>query len=157
MKNGPLKYWLKKIFYHPVMRAKRFLDYAPILWQDEDYDWSAILRMLQYKIKRTRLHLEDHKMFEGFEEACAEMLEAETIIDRILKESWLEEEFEAHMKKYPLQWKTNEKGEEYLESTHDKPQGVEFKSLHERRRALEEADWNRLGFLISTHLRGWWD
>jgi hypothetical protein len=89
VKNGPLKYWLKKIFYYPAMRVKRFIDYAPILWHDEDYDWASILRMLQYKIKRTRLHLDDHKMFEGYEERCAEMAEAETIIDRILKEDWL--------------------------------------------------------------------
>ena len=157
MKNGLLKYWLKKIFYHPTMRVKRFFDYAPLIWKDEDYDWSYIMYMLKYKIKRTREHIDEHKIFEGYEYKVSEMLEAEQMIERILKQDWLSDEFDAHMKKYPTKWQEKENGDMFVESTHDKPEGAEFRAINERRRVLEKADWDRLGYLISNCLQGWWD
>jgi hypothetical protein len=150
MKNGPLKYWLKKIFIYPTSRVKRFFEYAPLIWRDEDYDWAAILRLLQYKIKRTRLHIGEHQITESCDIQCAEMAEAEAIIERILHESWLEDEMDAHMKKYPVNWKETR-------MIPNKTGAVEFKKLYKKRAALEKADWDRLGYLISNHLRGWWD
>lgn len=158
MKNGPLKYWLKKIFYYPVTRVLRFFEYAPFIWEDEDYDRNYILYMLRYKIKRTRLHIADHNLFESTPEKVAQMQEAEDIIGRLTRGLYLEDEFDAFQKKYPpAPAKLGEDGLWYHESTHDKPEGAEFRALSERMRALEDADWKRLGEIISTQLNGWWD
>jgi hypothetical protein len=158
MKNGPLKYWLKKIFYYPVMRVKRFIDYAPLIWHDEDYDHNFILYMLQYKIKRTKEHIADHNMLESTEEKVAQMQEAEDIIARLLKGLYLEKEADAFHQKYPRKpMKQDSKGNWYSQSTHDKPEGAKWRALAARMRTLEDADWKRLGYLITNCLRGWWD
>ena len=157
MKNGPMKYWLKKIFYYPVMRVKRFFDYAPLIWADEDYDKDFIYMMLKYKIQRTREHLADHKMRGDWEVVCAEMLEAETIINRMLKEDYLQAEQDAHFAKWPRVTSIDEDGNEYSEYTHDKPQGFEWREISERIRELERLDEIRLGYLLTVSIQSWWD
>jgi hypothetical protein len=86
------------------------------------------------------------------------MQEAEDIIGRLLRGLYLEKEMDAFHEKYPRKpMKQDSKGNWYSQSTHDKPEGAIFRALAARCRALEDADWKRLGELISTHLNGWWD
>lgn len=151
------KYWLKKMFYHPVMRVKRFIDYASIIWEDDDYDKGYIYIMLKYKISRTREHLADHKMRSDWQKVCDEMKEAEDIIERIMKEDYLQAEQDAYHEKYPLNFKDDENGESYVESTHDKPQGAEWRTLRERMLEMERQDEIRLGYLLTTSIKDWWD
>ena len=136
MKDTWLKKWLKRAFYRPVIRIKRFIDYAPLIWRDEDYDGAYILKMLKYKIGRTRMHIASHKLFEGYEACVADMSEAETIIDRILEENWLVDEMTAHYEKYSGAGLVGE-------STHDKPEGREFRAIQDRIATLQKADYLR--------------
>jgi len=156
--NGEMKYWFKKIFYYPVMRVKRFIDYAPLIWMDEDYDWSAILRMLQYKIKRNRLHIDDHKFFDGYKDRVEEMLEAERVIERILKEDWMSSAQDAYFEKYPISWQDGpEEDEMQLRPSSSGKQRSEWRAIRKKVIKLEKTDWDRLGHLIVNNLRGWWD
>lgn len=140
------------------MRVKRFIDYAPLIWNDEDYDRDFILIMLQYKIKRTRIHIAEHDLFESTEEKVAQMKEVEDIIGRLVRGLYLEEESDAFHKKHPIKpMKQDIDGNWYSESTHDKPEGAKWRALSKRMRKMEEDDWKRLGEIISTQLNGWWD
>lgn len=147
---------LRRFFVRPFTRVRRFFEYAPLIWHDEDYDKDFILYMLKYKIQRTRLHLADHKMRGDWQKVCAEMLEAEQIIDRILKEDWLSDEMEAYLNKHPIKWHQGKNGEMYVKSKH-KNKNTAWKSLRARITELERRDWNRLGYLISRRLGAWWD
>jgi hypothetical protein len=57
------------------------------LWKDEDYDYAFVLRMMQYKLKRTREHILDHDIIVESEEVAAQIQRAENLIELVIGDS----------------------------------------------------------------------
>jgi hypothetical protein len=75
-------------------------DYALFLSEDYDFDWSSILRILSYKLKRFHDHVLDHKAFKGYEKKAADVKYAMDLIDRVRTHDYDEEHLKSFVEKY---------------------------------------------------------
>ncbi len=66
-----------------LSKVKRIIEYIPILWEDEDWEWIFILDLLQYKLKRTRECLVEDSLNKDIGEREKQILYAESLIDKI--------------------------------------------------------------------------
>ncbi len=164
IKEDGMKKYIKNFFRsiwrkitRPFRRIKKIIDYIPLLWKDEDYDDFFILKMLQYKIKRTREHLIEHNIVEGVEKMAELMKEAEDIITRFTEEDYFTKEWLEHIEKYPTKWKDAGNGlsELYYDDVENSRKGT--RELSEKTRKAKEEDWNRLFDILKNHLLEWWD
>lgn len=61
------------------------VSWIPFLWNDYDYDYSTILRLLEYKISRLRKHVEKHRMHTCWAKDAKQMRRAELVCKRLYK------------------------------------------------------------------------
>ena len=67
---------IKKIFKF----LKRLWLYLPVIWNDCDYDYAAVITLIKFKLGHLREHIADHQMFIGWEEVVKEIKKAEMLI-----------------------------------------------------------------------------
>jgi len=167
---------IKNFFWrntHWLRQIKRIVDYIPILWNDEDWDYEFIFELLKYKLQRTR-----NEIFDGCGDEkewknprIAEIDEVIKIIDKILNNDFVEEEHCLHEKKYGIiKMESGEKDEKtglvrcnmYYELSKDNAE-LQKEASDEARKiyALEEERTQKalddLFNLLSKNIRKWWD
>jgi hypothetical protein len=159
------KYFPRRVFGFVV----RVFEYMPILWSDADYDFSHILLMLQYKVKRTRQHIEKHHILANSDKYCKQMKEVEDLLDKVLLDEYAEKEHEAH----DLKWgesvfvSIDVPGKPYTESRtvrlnvrteKDKKQELkEYRAIMDLESKRMSEAWNRLFYILKNNIRHWWD
>jgi len=145
--------YIRKIY----LRIKRFVDYAPLIWCDEDWDHGYILKMLCYKIRRHRQYLVKFHHHVGWKHDVKNMLIAEQTLDRMMKDDYARKEWSQHWKRWPhrgwgieqpdgntrIEWRRGER----------KDVGRIFKLEQQRK----HADWKFLFNHLYKHLEEWWD
>jgi hypothetical protein len=114
----------------------KWFQYAPILWRDYDWDYAYILRLLQYKLRRTREQLWKYDYLLNTRRQCKEIRLAELLIDRILKDEYVD--FEP--------WHNGAEADEAL-----------FRRLIAHDAYLKDQDWQYLGKHLAKYMRYWWD
>jgi len=139
---------------HFFRRIKRIIDYIPILWKNEDFDYGYILELLAYKLKRTREHIMEHKIIFDYAAVCDQMLEVENQIKAVQADEWMDKEFEEFYNKIGdtdmiFKWdiikkRSPETKQEYIE-------------LLEKRYKTTEVEWEWLFHLLKDNMRNWWD
>lgn len=149
---------------------KKCLGYSKILWNDYDFDWNSILRLLQYKIKRLREHIEYHHRHVDMPIHAAQMKHAEDLIQAYFDDNFCEDLEKAHEEKWG-------KGEMIFTPCEDKPKfsTMEIKypkattpeeneqannEKHEIYQKSEEARRECLTEIfnhISKYIEYWWD
>lgn len=89
---------------HPFTRTYHWLvksiQYSIFLWSDFDWDYSYILKLLQYKIRRTRERIVDNDLVMSVDLYAAQMKHAEALIDRYFDDNFCEELYTAHEEKW---------------------------------------------------------
>jgi hypothetical protein len=75
---------LLKFFYN----CKKLIQWTPVIWKDEDWDYSYIDRLLQYKISRIRKVIEANMRHAGDEKIIKEMRQAEFLLERIYSDDY---------------------------------------------------------------------
>ena len=96
-----------------------------------DGDWTAIVYPLRHAIRRTRLHVAEHRHVVDWERMCHEMLIAETLLTRLIDDVY----YDNATARYPA------KGRTWLRRIDE----------------LEKQDMALLTETLRKHLRGWWD
>ena len=87
---GALRRGLSRAGSRSVEKAKKISEYKAFLAGDEDHDYLFILRLLKYKLERTRKHIA--ACHRGDREAVARQIRTvESLLGRVLKESGSEE------------------------------------------------------------------
>lgn len=73
-----------------IRRIKRLLQWIPLLWKDEDYDYVYLLEIMRFKLQL----MEDHHRYEGI---TADRLKiahnirvCKLLLDRIAKDKYLD-------------------------------------------------------------------
>lgn len=152
--------WLSNVNHfitHPFQQVKRIIEYIPVLWHDEDWDWHYIFRMLRYKIKRTREHMAIcTARGENWERDNANMQRAENLLTRILDDDYMSKEWEEHHQKYPMEfektpegmYRMKERGEEVRAKTRE---------ITNKGTELYNKDWDELWELLKNQIGNWWD
>ena len=158
-------YWFARDIYRFI---KRILEYSPILWKDVDYDYASILDMLQYKIKRTREHIEHHDFITNSQKYCKQMLEVEQLIEKIREDEFCKAEYEAHDKKWgesihvhiPVpgtdctEWRTNRLN---VRTEKDRINELkEYRKIMHMENQRKQNAWNKLFKLMNQNMRNWW-
>lgn len=154
-----------------IKKIRKILAWLPVLWEDEDWDHDYILRVLKYKLIRTR---EEIKNGMGDEDQwrnprVAEITEAIDSIDLLLKGEFAEAEFEAHYEKFghikmdigPSSGR-GAFADIYNEKCKDSPELREESSKEameiydlEEKRTIEA--YNKTFSFIAANIRKWWD
>lgn len=160
-----LKKWFEKIGWticHKIerffSRIQRFFDYAPLVWEDEDWDSAYLLIMMKYKIKRIRENIDRNQNHEGCEADVANMKEIEECLDRIINDNYLDKEWEEFHNKYPMKFEEDKDNPEWSRVVDQgEPCNTIRKELVAKKSELWLKDWNRIWDIMRDESRKWWD
>jgi hypothetical protein len=139
--------------------------YARFLWNDADFDYSSILRLLQYKIGRVRKTIYENNLIENTDFYTRQMIMAETMLEELIEDDFARELHDAHDAKWgKLQWKDNPNpGTGALwranvktpaDRAQEHKEAGELMNEEERLRAKAYHD---TFVFISKYVRYWWD
>lgn len=92
------------IWFYKIVKI---LQWIPVLWEDEDWDYSYILKILEYKLSRVQkilkedsFHLDKKTGKISGPILAKEVQEARNCIKRILEDDYCKKEQKQHNKKY---------------------------------------------------------
>lgn len=128
--------------------------YSCMLWRDTDYDWSSILKILQYKLKRTREHITDHNIIIDAQDIGKEIRTVELLIDRIIADEYCNKEFEDHRTKWDDPTKNFI---DNLNRNRTEEERKEFEHISDKYNQLRRADFDLLFDTMKLKIETWWD
>jgi hypothetical protein len=172
---------LEKIFNRTIRRVyrkiRKIVQWIPLLWEDEDWDYNYILTVLDYKLSRTYNEIKNGygDDEEWIKPRCAEIQEVRDMIVEIKADAFAEKEYSEHEEKYGLIKMIYD--EEVVrnsrtviiayekailpdgsinETLNDEAKNarLEISKIEENRR--NEA-MNKMFSLVAKNIRGWWD
>ena len=172
-----LWYKFKEFFYKGYRSVREFYywiqkscEYAWFLRKDFDWDYAYILYLLQYKITRTRKRIQEDNIIENTEKYVAEMQVAEKMLEDIINDTFLIEQFAKHEEKWGeldmvshpcdddgiacvITFK-RERAKTEEEIQQEKKEFMELINLETK--ARDDAYLN-LFLYLATHIRNWWN
>lgn len=140
------KFWLNlpsdtKLFF------KRIWLYREFLWHDNDFDYSAVLHVMRFKLKRLRKHMEEHAIIAHAEDRVAELARVDVLLRNVI-----DEDPDCEWSLHHDQWHQNKELND--------PCPLSEEACHQAcmdGMAREERNWHELWKYIDDHMRGWWD
>lgn len=140
------KYWLNlpsdaKWFF------KRIWLYRNILWNDTDYDFSSILRIISFKAQRMSEHFTKHRISARTLDNVAELAKLQTLLRNVMGED-PDDEWSLHHD----QWHSKKGFNEPCPQSKKACLKASIASI-----VREERNWRALWAYIEAHMRGWWD
>lgn len=166
--------WRLKDLYNNIRKIPRWLkksfQYSLVLWNDYDFDHIYILKLLRYKLKRTRERIEKDNILVATNRISKQIKYAEFLIDRIENNDYFPEEY----KKLEEKWGAAEMvftpcedrpGFSKLDFVHEKCKteeeneqaGDEFHAFYKRQDEESERDYDRLFRHLRKYIQRWWD
>ena len=163
-----------KLFYffkRVRMWLKKSFEYSCYLWvsNDNDFDWYHILRVLKYKLERTRKHIVKHDFIADVTKISRQIRFAEIVIERIINDDYCSELYDAHNNKWgelKLVCVEDDKTKrsyitmkrENINTENEKSQqwAEMLKIVNEHERQATK-DLNRLFRHMRKYIRSWWD
>jgi len=148
---------------------RKIKEYKNFLKEDEDWDWHYIIRLLKYKLERTRKCIVSNRIILEAPRVAKEIREVEILLDRVLKDRYHEEVFKNFDKKYGkpklISGKPDPKTGHSMVTIHrakvtpknEKAFKSEFKKLVRKEDQMRQADLNRAFDLMKKNIWGWWD
>lgn len=143
-----------------LYRFCHIASWLPILWQDHDWDSGFMLRIFRHKIHRMRIHFETHHIICDWEKVAKELLVAENLLDRLIKDDYCDEEWERHCQAFGEPGHnsyTDEKGMTVWPSTAGTLEGADSKRIFDKAMQLRKQDREMLWDLICRKSETWWD
>ena len=155
--------------FHWIVKS---IQYAIFLRKDFDWDYSYILRLLRFKLKRTRKQILENNLILRADEIAAQIEHAEKLIDK-----WEEDEFcvelrEAHEEKwgklvdrsepiesdngiklYTWNWSRENATTPELEEQEKK----ESMEIYEKQDQAKEKNLDELFAHMRRYMQSWWD
>jgi hypothetical protein len=124
----------------------RVWDYAPLLWEDRDWDYNCALRLVRFKLRRLRQHMEQHAIIAHAEDVVAELARADVLLRNVVDED-PDEEWSTHY----FQWC------QHAKSFNDCGNQKEHMRALRQTRMREERNWHTLWAYFDEKMRGWCD
>lgn len=79
---------------------KKMREYRAFLRGDADYDWHFIIRLLRYKLERTRKHIAEENRHDDVKKTVREINEVVSLLKRLEAEPYHEEVLRPFFKRY---------------------------------------------------------
>lgn len=138
------KYWWN-LPYDTWAFLKRVYEYAPILWDDRDWDYAHLLILLKYKLRRMRPVIENgigaHSNLRSIE-----IHQAEVMIDNVFEDP--DDEWSLHHDQWHQNKDLNDPCPQSEEECHKALTASAERS---------ERNWHTLWKYMDEHCQGWWD
>lgn len=123
----------------------RLYDYAPLLWEDRDWDYVFLLRLMQYKLRRMRPVIE-RGMLAHRHQRSIEIHQAEVMLENIFDDP--DDEWSLHHDQWHHNKDINDPCPQSEEECH--------KALMASAERTER-NWHNLWKHMDENCRGWWD
>lgn len=140
-------------------KIKYIIKWLPILWNDECWDWTFILQILQFKIKCQREYIGKWDRHTTAQQDCKHMRTAELLLERLRNDDYARHEWEEHYKSHPRIFD--------LEKFFSEPSNVwpapseaaakDAERIFNKEKYMWEQDWDYLSKHLKKHLKRWWD
>ena len=140
-----------------------------MLRDDEDWDWAFIIKVLQYKLKRTRLCIESNNIVASSTKIAKQIKEVGDLFGAVLDNKYYRELGKKFRRKHGSGKFVYDKKEPGTQSVgvsvrfrgetkgnQDKIHR-EFRRLHDQADRKLERDLGRAFALMENNIRGWWD
>ena len=161
---------MKKIPERVKKFKKKLNDYRRFLKNDHDWDYVFILRLLSFKLKRTRECITENNIVLDARKIAKQIQEVETLLNRVDKDCYSEEVLKDFYKKYgqlrmimaPKRKRTPTSIPVHFKFAKETPQNHqkinrEFIKLRKKADRMRIRDLNRAFDLMKKHIWGWWD
>jgi len=147
---------------------KKLREYKKILQKDADWDWIYILRLLKYKLERTRKCILSNDIVVSAPKIAKQIQAVETLLERVEKDQYFDEiSKDFHQKYGKLRMVTKKvKGKPYHAvkcnftketETNSKEIHKEFSKLRRRAEFMQRNDIKKAFALMHKNIWGWWD
>ena len=138
---------------------KNLIAWVPVIWQDGDFDYVFLLRILKFKLERMLPVIENGYNVDAYKTAH-KMRIAIRLLDRQIDGTWYHDNaFMFHRKKYGEAMYTIQKRAFrtiYL-TTNPEQAEKEAHKLIRHSKIHEDQDWQFLMDWLKKYLRNWWD
>jgi hypothetical protein len=148
-------------YYSPVRfcrRIKMVLEWSVFLWDDYDWDYVYIWRVLQYKLKRTRECIVSNGITMKADQVGKEIRVAENLLQRLIDDAYIDDDLRDYFEKYPMEWEdTPDGGRITRAEKKDLKRDRLFKAINVKETYLRKQDMEYLAKHMNKHIRRWWD
>lgn len=148
---------------------KMICEWVPVLWDNWDWDYNFLLKIMQYKMQRMANHIREHNILVRSEEIADELQECCDIITRLqaqeytpFEEGVMEAEYGKHcMDSLPCEHEGCRQLDIYFDKAREEGREEEADAVYTNIRNLamarEQRDYHRLFTLMRDKIQGWWD
>jgi hypothetical protein len=146
--------------FHPsriYRKIENVIRWAPLLWNDVDWDYVSLLDMMRQKVKYMREHQRDHANHTDYEQIMGQMKSMEDALERLIKNDYVSEDYDKHREKFPERESTLGPDGNYHMAKMSDEEAKSVRSLHKIEEALIQEDLEEIGKILREHVRGWWD
>lgn len=144
-------YWPVKQFFRKVIKI---IQYVPTLWNDYDWDYSYIYKLLKYKLERSHDAIDD-----GFElpksrnERLKPLKRCIILLENLIRDNYCERELNNYYSKNKPKWTKEENGSMVLSK--DSNWKIVNK-IYKKQETLRTKDSRELFDLLHKNIRTWW-
>ena len=72
-------------------RVRRVIDFLPIIWKGEDWDYAYSVELFRYQLERTADYIEKRGHLANADEVVKEIRTATTLLENVYEEKYIEE------------------------------------------------------------------
>jgi hypothetical protein len=163
---------LKPVVKKPSKKAifnKKIKDYKEFLKDDHDWDWAFIIRLLSFKLQRTRKCILENDIIKGSKKVAREIKEVEILLNRVTEDNYFHEitkDFHKKHGKLKTIYKKSEYGPGWFSSiskfTKETPQNskrlhAQYARLWTKASKMQQDDLKRAFDLMNKNIWNWWD
>lgn len=148
---------------------RKIREYRRILKDDHDWDWEYIIRLLRYKLSRTRICILKNKIVLDAPEIAKQIADVEILLKRVEDDRYYQNISKDFHKKYGRQRKVKRQSlitpgklitaYEYKNETSKNRNLIirENLKLHDRAERMRSNDLKKAFALMHKNMQGWWD
>jgi hypothetical protein len=149
--------------------AKKMREYSKHLKDDFDWDYSYILRLLQYKLERTRKCIVSNNIVSSAPKIAQQITAVEDLLKRVIEDQYLDEigaPFYAKFGRLKMSSRGTKKGEKFVPVTLKFEKETQRNSALLRRKhialmlkaeRMRRRDLSKAFKLMEKNIWGWWD
>lgn len=158
----------KKLTKQATLKQK-LKDYKKILTDDEDWDWTYILRLLRYKLERTRKCISANGIIKEAPQVARQIRQVEVLLDRVEKDRYfwqISKDFHKRYGRLKMVSGKSVPGRNYttaiLKFTKETTQNSkkihrQHRRLWEKAHKMQQDDLKTAFELMHKNIWGWWD
>lgn len=146
---------------------KRLIKWAPIIWENYDWDYVYLLKIMYFKIDLMEKRMRTAQIIEDWETIADQMLECKTLLKNQIEKDeydYVEEELEKHKEKWgDIRTTFNPDNSISIKSSkvqtpeEEEQERKEYLNIVQKGINIKKSELNKLFELLPKYIQGWWD